>query len=65
MIVPGVQLCPRSAPLGNPEGDRELDQGVDAGDPQAALVLTDLGPMQLGADAQLLLRKLGPATTAG
>src|SRR5262249_29509754 len=33
----------------------QLDQGVDAGEPQAALQLADLGAVQRGSHAQLVL----------
>src|SRR6185503_1944308 len=40
----------------DPERARDLDQGVDPGDPVAALDQADLGPVQGGADRQFLLR---------
>ena len=49
---------------GDFEGAGELDQGVDAGDAQAALELADLGAMKRGADAQLLLREVGALACA-
>jgi hypothetical protein len=41
-----------------------LDQRIDAGDAQATLQLADLGAVERGADAQLLLREVGSFATA-
>lgn len=65
-VPPGSQPIPSSSSSGGmPKGAGELDHGVHAGDPFAALKLADRRAVQRGAHRQLFLGELRPPAAVG